>query len=449
MKKKSRLLLSILFFLLSIMLSACESGIQAVDAAAGTYSLSQLQEDFMQLRRVIEGKHPNLYHSEEELRKVFDEQFKLLKDGMSELEFYRVLSPILPTLGCGHTNIYVSKNYDEYLKQNGRYIPLSVKYVGEQLLVSENLSEADIPVGSEIVFINGRSIPDIIKLLYANLPADGYNLTKKQYIVNNWFNAVYYYFVENPEAFAVEYRKPGEEQLLKVIIPAVANSGMHMTTMDIHFKEIDGEVYFGEVKDNYARLVIKSFQTSRFKSGDYKKYIDSFFLELKKKETPNLIIDLRGNWGGSANLAAHLFTYLIKEPTPYFEKAMFLFGGLKKPLKPAENSYNGKVFVLADGASFSTSGHLASLIKYHGLGTFIGEESGGGAVVTDGGKSITLKNTKIRAYCATTVFKTAVEGLPEGRGVIPDLVVRPSLEDYLKGNDPQLKKTLELINGVM
>lgn len=128
---------------------------------------------------------------------------------------------------------------------------------------------------------------------------------------------------------------------------------------------------------------------------------------------------------------------------------MIFFAGLKKPLKPAENSYSGKVFVLTDGASFSTSGHLASLLKYHGIGTFIGEESGGGAVVTDGGKSITLKNTKMRAYCATTVFKTAVNGLPEGRGVIPDYEVKPSLDDYLRGKDPQLEKALELINGTM
>lgn len=262
------------------MISGCASGSQPVAAAARTYSLSQLQEDFIQLRKVIEGKHPNLYHSDEELRKVFDEQFKLLRDGMSELEFYRVMSPIMPMLGCGHTNLYVSKGYDEYLKQHGEYLPLSVKYVGERLLVHGNLSEADIPVGSEIIAINGRSVPDIIQLLYANLPADGYNLTKKQYIVNNWFNAAYYYFVENPDEFAVEYYKPGEKQLLMAVIPAEKNSSMHMTTMDIHFKEIDGEIYYGEIKDSYARLVIRSFQKSRFKAGDYKRFIDSFFAEL-------------------------------------------------------------------------------------------------------------------------------------------------------------------------
>lgn len=447
MRKIYKFLSTVLLFLLAITVSGCGSSVQDIAVMERTYSLGQLEEDFCQLRKTVESKHPNLYHSDTELRKVFDEQFMLLKDGMSELDFYRVLAPVLPVLGCGHTNIYVSKDYEAYLKQHGEYIPLLVRYVEDRLFVCENLSEADIPTGSEIISINGRSIPDIIQLLYKNLPADGYNLTKKQYIINNWFNAVYYYFVENSEVFDIEYYKPQEKQLFKATIPAVENSKMHMTTMNIHFKEIDGDVYFGEMKENYARLVIKSFQKSRFNTRDYKRFIDGFFSELENKKVPELIIDLRGNWGGSADLAAHLFTYLMREPAPYFEKAPFFFAGYKRPLKPAENSYKGRVYVLTDGASFSTAGHLASLIKYHKLGTFIGEESGGGAVVTDAGKSITLKNTRLRVYYATSVFKTAVDGLPAGQGVIPDYEVRSSLLDYLSGNDPQLQKAVELIKG--
>lgn len=216
--------------------------------------------------------------------------------------------------------------------------------------------------------------------------------------------------------------------------------------MSIYFAPTDEESYYGEVYDDYARLVIKSFQSSKVKMSDYKKYLKRFFTELKEKDISNLIIDLRGNWGGTPNPAGHLFSYLISEPAPYFEEAMFIYFSLKKPVKPAENHFTGSIYILTDGASFSTTGHLCSLLKYHNIGTFIGEESGGGAVVTDGGKNITLKNTKLRIYCARTVFKAAVSGLLEGHGVIPDYEIRFSRQDYLNGNDPQLQKAVELIN---
>ncbi len=447
MRKGNIFLLTILVLALTVILSGCGSSRVEINRFERTYTLEQLKEDYLQLSKAVEKKHPNLYHSREEVQKVFEDQYELLKDDMTELDFYRVLSPILPVLGCGHTNVYISEGYEDYLRQYGEYLPFSVRLIDERLFVLENLSDSDIPAGSELISINGRSIKDILQILYKNLPSDGYNLTKKQYILNNWFNASYYYFVENPGVFAIEYYMPGKDQLLSAIVPAVRDSKMHMTTMGIHFNEIDERVYFSEMKEDYARLVVRSFQSSRFKGKDYKRFLDDFFAQLEKREVKHLIIDLRGNWGGSPDPAAYLFTYLINEPTAYFKKAPFYYAGYKRPLKPKENRFKGRVYILTDGASFSTTGHLVSLIKHHGLGTFVGEESGGGAVVTDGGKNITLKHTRLRVYCATSVFMAAAEGLTEGRGVIPDHVVDFSLQDYMDGNDPQLQKVVELIEG--
>ncbi len=439
-------LLIIINIALLFSLSGCGRDMPEINVAEKIYSLNQLQEDFSQLRKEVKTKHPNLYLSDNDLNLIFDKQYSQLKDGMTEHEFYHIVSPAISALGCGHTNIYISKDYEKYLKDYGKYLPLLVKLVDDRLFVYENLSSADIPVGSEILSINGKVISEITGILLDNLTADGYNQTKKYYILNHWFNAVYYYFVENPDEFAIEYSKPDQDMAFKVVVPSIKNSKMFMTTMSIYFEPTEGDVYYGEVHEDYARLLIKSFRSSKVKMSDYKKYLKSFFAELKEKDIPNLIIDLRGNWGGTPNPAAHLFSYLISEPAPYFEKAMFIYFSLKKPVKPAENNFTGSIYILTDGASFSTTGHLCSLLKYHNVGTFIGEESGGGAVVTDGGKNITLRNTKLRIYCATKVFTAAVSRLPEGHGVIPDYEIRFSLQDYLKGNDPQLQKAIELIN---
>jgi hypothetical protein len=439
-------LLIIILLVVPFSFLGCRKGESNTNAAEKTYSLKQLQEDFLQLRKTIEDKHPNLYLSKSDLNNLFNKQYNHLKDGMTELQFYRVVSPAISALGCGHTNIYVSKSYEEYLKQNGKYLPLSVNVIEKRLFVNKNLTSVDIPAGSEILSINGRKSSEIIAILLNNLTADGFNQTKKYYILNHWFNGVYYYFIENPGNFEIEYSKPGKDGMLKVSVPAIRDSSMDMTTMNIYFCRMEEKPYFGEIHENYAKLNLGSFQTSKIKMGQYKKYLHDFFADVKAKHIENLVVDLRGNWGGSPTPAAHLFSYLIEKPTTYFERTMIFYAGLKRPVKPSENRYTDKVYILTDGGCFSTAGHFASLMKYHNIGKFVGEESGGSAVVTDGGKNLTLKNTKLRIYYATTVFKTAAYGLPEGRGVIPDYEVKFTMEDYLNNKDPQLQKVVELIN---
>jgi hypothetical protein len=59
-------------------------------------------------------------------------------------------------------------------------------------------------------------------------------------------------------------------------------------------------------------------------------------------------------------------------------------------IKPARNKFSGTMYVLIDGGCFSTTGHLCSLLRYHGIGTFIGEETAGSFACTDNRTAITL-----------------------------------------------------------
>ena len=46
--------------------------------------------------------------------------------------------------------------------------------------------------------------------------------------------------------------------------------------------------------------------------------------------------------------------------------------------QPKSNNYKSKIFVLADGRSFSASAEFSSIVKTNNRGKFIGEECGGG-----------------------------------------------------------------------
>lgn len=408
-----------------------------------TYSLTQLQDDFRQFRQVIEKRHPKLHVDPEELSELFATQYKSLRDGMTELEFYRVLSPIVGKLRCGHTNLMVSKAYEGYLLENGRYLPVLIKVINDRAYVLQDLSGQGIPEGAEIISINGKRTAEIISVLLSNLTADGYNMSKKYYIMNHWFNCLYHYYIDNSSRFTLVYHSAEDDQIFTKTVDGIKNQQMHMTTMSIYYPR-GNDLYTKAIADDYAILTIKSFSLNNKKK--YKAFIDGFFQELAEKEISHLILDLRDNWGGNPYYASYLLSYLISTSTLYFDKEVpFYYAKYKKSLKPAEHRFTGRVYTLTNGASFSTTGHLYSLLRFHNIGVFIGEESGGSHVCTDASINVTLRHTKLRLHCSTTVFATAVSNLPPGRGIIPNYPITPTLPDYLEGTDPPMNMAVQLI----
>src|SRR5690554_537493 len=331
-----------------------------------TYPLSQLQKDFRQFRKVIEKKHPKLYVDPQELSELFATQYKSLRDEMTELEFYRVLSPLVGKLHCGHTNLMVSKAYEDYLLENGRYLPVLIRVINDRAYVLQDLSGQGIPEGSELIMINGKRTAEIIMSLLSNLTADGYNTSKKYHIVNNWFNGIYHYYIDNSSRFTLVYRSAEDNQIFTKTVDGIKNQQMHMTTMSIYYPR-GNDLYTKAIADDYAILTIKSFSLNNKKK--YKAFIDGFFQELAEKEISHLILDLRDNWGGNPYYASYLLSYLISTPTLYFDKEVpFYYAKYKKPLKPAEHRFTGRVYTLINGASFSTTGHLCSLLRFHNIG---------------------------------------------------------------------------------
>jgi hypothetical protein len=103
------------------------------------------------------------------------------------------------------------------------------------------------------------------------------------------------------------------------------------------------------------------------------------------------------------------------------------------------------LIILIDGMCFSTTGHLSALLKYYGLGTFLGEETGGTYACNDASHDTVLKHTGYRFQSARASFATAVIGFPEDRGILPDHPVRPSIDEVIMNQDAVLEFALELI----
>ena len=405
---------------------------------AKTFLLAQLQEDFRQLQSVVETRHPKLFTNEEELDHSFETQYQLIRDGMDEVEFYRVLSPIVEKINCVHTFLEFSKEYRDFAYKNENYLPLTVKIIDDRAYVHQSLLSSSIPVGSEILSINGRIIKDIISIFLNNISADGSNTTTKYYLMNDCFSDMYFHYVDNPEQFSITYKESPDSKTIDAIVTASSKEQIDNAVKEFNSKEeSNNELYSQAFVEDYAILSINYFDGYNFSiSEKYKEFVDDFFSRVANEKIPNVILDLRDNWGGDPYGASHLFSYLISKASPYYSED---FGDyyeiLRKPITPAKNRFKGKLFTLINGASSSTTGHLCALLRFHEIGTFLGEESGGSFACTDGSENFLLINTKIKFRCATKTWKVAVSGLTPERGIMPDHIITPTIQDYLDGKD--------------
>lgn len=212
-----------------------------------------------------------------------------------------------------------------------------------------------------------------------------------------------------------------------------------------------------ELNKESVLLTIKSFNGS-------KKEVDSVFDEINEKKYANLIIDLRGNSGGSIEAGLPIIQNLISEPLyggifltqkwfnktqnipktndyknfEKFSEANFdaIISGIhnKEGLcilaKPSNNPFKGKVFVLTDNVTASTCEPIVYGLKQYNRAIVVGEKTAG--AMLNGEQFSLLDGYKI--LIPTADFYTADGQRLDKVGVEPNIKVKPNeaLEYVLK-----------------
>jgi C-terminal processing protease CtpA/Prc len=119
--------------------------------------------------------------------------------------------------------------------------------------------------------------------------------------------------------------------------------------------------------------------------------------------------------------------------------------------KPSTNRFNGNLYILIGGLSFSGGSEFAALAKNYTNAKFIGEETGGGYYGNTSGRSLklTLPNTTLKINIPLHKFVVQEKensGIPFGKGVLPDYEIQPTIEQYLSGFDAEMEFTKKMIN---
>jgi hypothetical protein len=407
------------------------------------YDAETLLKDFDQFRTIIEKKTARLYSDKEVLRNMLDSAESGINKDMSELEFYRLLAPIVAELRCGHSFLSVSKVTEDFMRTEAEFFPLDVRIMEDRLYVISDPYHSGVTPGTEIISINDVSARSIIDTIISNMPTDGQDTGRPRYDAERWFASMYYIFVGNSGRFDLLLADSLNERKFRKSINAIQDSTLAKTSMGIIHDTTDSP-WSMSIEEGKAFAKIPTFSFSNPKI--FRDEVSTFFKEIRRNDTEILILDLRGNYGGTPQPTVELFRYLINKPQPFFaENNPFYLSKWKKPVEPAQNAFDGQFYILMDEACFSMTSFLLSLIKYHDRGILFGTPSSGGYMCSDASFNRVLPNTGLRLRYSTTVFSTHVEGMEKGVGIQPDIPIEWTIEDYISGKDPVMAALLQYI----
>ncbi len=498
------------FIILSVFLFSCGSSEKGFRPDR-KYSPAELKQDYTLFRNILEDWHPSLYWytTRDSMNYFFDQGSASLRDSMTEPQFRTVLSYVIAHIGCGHTSVRSSRAYGHYLDTAKLcQFPLILKFWKDTMVLAANLNRRDsiLKRGMQILTINGRTAGQLTDTLFPYIVTDGYNLTGKyQYLstglhFSSWYQEVLGYTdsfdigfadtsgmikqvripIYDPRADTIRrslgrvllpgtgQRRPGPPQRTR---PSGRKRRKERELLLTRSLQIDSVPHT-------AFLTLNTFEHGYHLRGFFRHSFRTF----REQKVKNLVIDVRSNGGGDATLSCLLTRYIIDQPfkvadslytirrhSPYdryidngfLYRVLTLFASKKqadgkyhfgyferhryKPVK--QDHFDGSVYILTGGNSFSATSLFAGSLKGQRNVTLVGEETGGGYygntawMIPD----VTLPVTKVRFRLPR--FRLVVDRTrpKDGRGVQPDVESLPTVEAIGRGLDYKTAKAKELI----
>ena len=487
----------ILFIVLLITFTSCAVN---KNYNPGKYFAKQaLQQDYSLLRNILEKKHPALYWytPKGSMDHYFDSLYNNIADSMTELQFgWKILAPLTSKIHCGHTSFGMSKNWIKFIRgKRTPSFPLFVKIWGDTMVVTGNLNRKDsvFKRGTLLTAINGMRNHQLVQKMFQYLPMDGYADNVNYVRLSSNFP----YYHRNIFGIYKNYRvgyidSLGNERSLLLPMYNPANDSLDKTRQPKQLPKISRYVKNNEKRKSARLLEIDSnkqtatLSLNTFSNGDgrhLRSFIKNSFKIIQEQGVKNLIIDLRSNGGGDVKMYVKLTQFIratkfkvadsayavAKNLAPFtryihhgvFNNLGLLFSTKKQAddkyhfgywerhnYRPKKNNhFNGKVYVLINGPTFSASTLFCNAVKGQSNVTMVGEETGGGWHGNSGLMipDITLPITKLKVRLP--LFKLVqYNHVPKnGRGVSPDIFIAPTANGVAKNID----RKMEIVKGII
>jgi carboxyl-terminal processing protease len=158
------------------------------------------------------------------------------------------------------------------------------------------------------------------------------------------------------------------------------------------------------------------------------------------QDIPAMIIDLRGNPGGVFPVRKAIAEKLVGDPVLFF-KYQTRNGMENVYLERVADAYKGKLVILIDELSASSSEEFSGGMQSIGRATIIGNQSPGRCLAAD----IRMMPNDVILMVPTRQSQTPDGHVLEYNGVTPDIPVALEREKLLQGIDNQLEAAIQYL----
>jgi hypothetical protein len=448
------------------------------------------------------------YRTVNQIDSIEKKAYKKLSDQTTLREFFNIISELADYEGSVHNDVSFSEKIVKKIVADSVYFPVPIKVLDGKIIV--NSIESSIPVGAEIVSINGIKALEILKLNSIYYTTDGYSNVAKTFAQDGGFSAYLFFSLGKKLEYKVLYQMNSIAGIKEAVIKPVNRKifsqhykKRHSIILDsIYTSKTQLPYSFEIINQNTVKLNIRSFaigdNSKDLKHLQFVKFLDSCFIKIKKNvNIKNLIVDVRNNGGGSDPNDVVAFSYLAKNPFKENTKAFSNFVKIpswknvdyqafflkriiakwiyQKELReefsiakdnvfyqgnsndntlrdPNKNAFNGQIYLLINPKVASAASLFAALVAGNTNAIVIGQETSGGYYGHNGHTPITyiLPNSKIKYGFSIVNLTQDVqmkEKQPFGRGVIPDYNIEQTYVDFLNNTDTQMEFLLKLINA--
>ena len=173
-------------------------------------------------------------------------------------------------------------------------------------------------------------------------------------------------------------------------------------------------------------------------SGEFKEKVN----ELLTKSPRGVIIDMRNNAGGYLEVAIDIAGYWVKNGEVVVKESYGNAENDKNYIAHGnEELKNHPTVVLINGGSASASEIVAGAFEDLGLAQIVGEASFGKGSVQELEELSDGSSVKITVARWLTPFGRSIQE----KGILPDLEVELTEDDYNNSQDPQLDKAIEIL----
>lgn len=461
--------------------------------------------DFVQKKLVALHPDLYGYISEAELNYKFDSLKMSINKPLTPQEFFEKLAPVITMVREGHLALtppikkFTKKEKKKINAQKGLFSRMNFVVDKYRLFVKDNAEKFEnISVGTEILKINEVPVKDYLMRYGAFVTGDGFNTTFKRYaLAQRW---AIYFTVENGILDSVKIQTQYQNKIKDFYIHREAISKKEKKeeakiahkikeeekTKDYNprTKSFNRDLQFFEQDSSVAYIKIKSF------SGTYSgRFYRESFDKIKKTKSKFLILDVRDNLGGSLAEVHNLYSYLALEKFQFiddievtgrnstlkadyfnhFSPWTYPFAVLGYPFyaavtylsnkekngkiylknnsifsikKPNKNAFDGKIFLLINGSSFSASSIIAAKLKADKRAILVGEETGGANDGTVAGRysTVQLPYSGLKLPIGLMLIKPHIEFTHTQKGVTPNIEIVPTTFEVLQKKDLQLQR---------